>query len=245
MKAHYILRFDDICPTMNWTVWEQIESILAQHSIKPILAVVPDNRDPELMVDPARNDFWQKVKVWQEAGWAIALHGYQHLYTTEHSGLTNINNYSEFAGLPYEEQHEKIKQGIEIFKRYHIRPDAWIAPAHSFDELTVKALLDHGISIISDGYYFRPLKRLGAVWIPQQLWRFRYMPWGLWTVCVHHNDFSNRHYVHRFAENIEKFSQQIIPFSQALKYYSIKDYTYLDRITDLFWHGLLWLKNRR
>ena len=50
MRAHYLFRFDDICPSMNWRAWDDIETILCDQRIKPILAVVPDNRDDALRV---------------------------------------------------------------------------------------------------------------------------------------------------------------------------------------------------
>ena len=68
MKSRYLIRFDDICPTMNWSVWESVESILLKYHIKPILAVVPDNQDPQLVVDAPRPDFWEKVRQWQSYG---------------------------------------------------------------------------------------------------------------------------------------------------------------------------------
>ena len=61
-STHYLLRFDDICPTMNWTVWRQIEAALIEHQLKPMLAVVPDNQDPTLKVDTAVKDFWEHVR---------------------------------------------------------------------------------------------------------------------------------------------------------------------------------------
>ena len=60
--TRYILRFDDICPTMNWAAWEAIEALLTRHDVRPILAVVPDNRDPKLVVDPPMADFWAQVR---------------------------------------------------------------------------------------------------------------------------------------------------------------------------------------
>ena len=48
MAARYLIRFDDLCPSMNWTVWCEVESILQAAGIKPLLAVVPDNADPQL-----------------------------------------------------------------------------------------------------------------------------------------------------------------------------------------------------
>ncbi|NTW33617.1 MAG: DUF2334 domain-containing protein, partial [Bacteroidetes bacterium] len=38
-----------------------------------------------------------KMKELQKKGFLIALHGYQHRYVTENSGIMRINEYSEFA----------------------------------------------------------------------------------------------------------------------------------------------------
>src|ERR1051326_483182 len=108
MTARFLLRFDDICPTLNWRVWSRLESILERHRVKPLLAVVPDNRDAKLMVDAPDPDFWARVRDWQARGWTIALHGYQHAYVTTDSGIVGLNAYSEFAGLAYAEQKRKI-----------------------------------------------------------------------------------------------------------------------------------------
>ena len=51
MSAKYLVRFDDICPTMNWSVWEAVEEVLVEADIKPILAVIPDNQDDHLKID--------------------------------------------------------------------------------------------------------------------------------------------------------------------------------------------------
>jgi hypothetical protein len=52
----------------HWRVWEEIESILVERGLKPMLAVVPDNRDPFLQADPPAGDFWDRARVWQERG---------------------------------------------------------------------------------------------------------------------------------------------------------------------------------
>lgn len=242
MSARYLIRFDDICPTMNWSVWEQVETILNHYGIKPIVAIVPDNLDNELVIDSAKDDFWDRAKTWQNSGWTIALHGYQHIYSTKFSGLTKINNYSEFVGLSYEEQLEKLQLGMQILNANNINPKVWVAPGHSFDELTIKALSKLGINIISDGYYYRPVRRLGMVWVPQQLWRFRWMRWGLWTVCFHTNEFLVQEDVERFARDISKFASAIIPFDQALEEYPVKAYSLIDKLMERCWRAILSLK---
>ena len=207
-KPSYLIRFDDICPTMNWAVWDRLERILGNHDIKPILAVVPDNRDPKLIIDKKNTDFWDRVRSWQERDWGIALHGYQHVYETDCCGLLGINRHSEFAGLAYDVQRYKIERGLSIFAEHGIHADAWVAPGHAFDETTVRILVEFGIRVISDGFYWRPVVRLGALWIPQQMWRFRTMPWGIWTICYHHNWFSE--------EDIRKIEDDIVRNKQAI-----------------------------
>ena len=99
MLAKYLLRFDDICPTMNWQIWEQVDAVLKRENVMPILAVVPDNLDPKLHAAPARAEFWQRLRTYQQLGWAIGLHGYQHQYVNKSAGLVGIHAGSEFAGL--------------------------------------------------------------------------------------------------------------------------------------------------
>src|SRR5262245_40457250 len=105
----YLLRFDDLCPTMNWSIWSEIEAILIEYGIRQILAVVPDNQDPVLQVDSPANDFWKHVRHWQNRGWTIGLHGYQHRYVSSHPGIVTLRKKSEFAGLPVVEQEEKLR----------------------------------------------------------------------------------------------------------------------------------------
>ena len=58
-QARYLVRFDDICPTMDWDIWERVEEILLENKIKPILAVVPNNVDEHLIVTRQKDDFWK------------------------------------------------------------------------------------------------------------------------------------------------------------------------------------------
>ena len=188
--ARYLVRFDDICPTMNWEVWERVEKILIEHAVRPILAVVPSNEDPHLDVAGSNPEFWSRVRGWQQRGWTIALHGCHHVYETTEAGLLGLNRRSEFAGLPREVQAERIAAGLRVLRREGVSAKVWVAPAHSFDLNTIEVLLEQGVDVISDGFFFRPVRLFQAIWIPQQLWRFRPMPFGTWTICYHHNTFT-------------------------------------------------------
>lgn len=243
MSARFLIRFDDICPTMNWEIWEHLESILMQHGVKPILSVVPDNQDPKLVVDVPRPDFWQRVRRWQEQGWSIVLHGYQHINETRHSGLMGINARSEFAGLTYDVQRDKIKRALAIFSREGVRADAWVAPDHAFDAVTVRVLSECGIRVISDGFYWRPVFRMGALWIPQQMWRFRSMPGGVWTVCYHHNRFSAGN-IAKIETDIIRHRKDIVSLDSLVKHYPAKQMGVMDEFLSVLWLNCLRLKRK-
>lgn len=243
MSACFLVRFDDICPTMNWGVWEQLESILTRHGVKPFMAVVPDNQDPKLIVDAPKVDFWERVRRWQKQGWTIALHGYQHVYETRHSGLLGINAYSEFAGLPYDVQRNKIERALGVFSREGIRADAWIAPAHAFDAVTVRVLGECGIRVVSDGFYWRPVFRMEMLWIPQQMWSFRSMPGGVWTVCYHHNRFSAGN-IAKIEADIGHYRKDIVSLDALVKHYPAKPLGVMDVSFSVLWLVCLRLKLR-
>lgn len=217
MNAKYIIRLDDACPTMDTDKWDKMEVLLDTYGIKPIVAVIPNNEDEKLYKDTFDDNFWDRVKKWQNKEWNIALHGYNHVYTTKNSGLVPFNNRSEFAGLDLNNQEEKIKKSMEVFNRENIKTDIWVAPSHSFDKVTLNVLKKHtDISIISDGIALFPYKKYGFNWIPQQMWRFRNMPLGTWTVCFHPNEMSeNEFYV--LKKFIEKNYKNFININN-LKY---------------------------
>ena len=151
MKAKILIRLDDICPTMDYAQFQRAEEILRRFRIKPLLGVVPECMDPELMIEPPHADFWDTMKALRSEGYAIAMHGYQHLMTSPHRGLVNIGNKSEFAGLPLEEQCEKLRKGREIMRGHGLDTDCFFAPAHSYDKNTLKALDLCGFRYMSDG----------------------------------------------------------------------------------------------
>lgn len=238
MSARYLVRFDDICPSMDWAIWSRVERILVEHEIRPLLAVVPDNRDASLAVGPARVDFWDYIRNCQARGWTIAMHGWQHRYESTDPGLLRVNRHSEFSGLAYEAQRAKIAAAASIFAQHGVRVDAWIAPGHNFDAVTLQVLREHGIDVISDGFYFRPIRQMGQTWLPQQLWRFRAMPFGLWTVCLHHNTFTEKD-LHALERTVQRFQPAIIDLPRALASFALREPSGLDRAFAALWRKTL------
>ena len=242
MRAAYLLRFDDLCPAMNWDIWHQIENILLENNITPVLAVVPDNQDKVLNFSSPASDFSDHVRRWQNQGWTIGMHGYQHLYTTKNPGIIGLNNFSEFAGLSAKEQDNKIQKSMEIFKQEQVEPTVWIAPGNSFDETTVNSVKKVGIRVISDGYYLFPrLDSKGMIWVPHQLWRFYKIPFGVWTIGFHHNSWSKSD-LESFRKNVQAYKGSITSMNKVIDSLDNRQRNWFDACFSRFYLGAIQLK---
>lgn len=189
MSARYLIRLDDACDTMCRRNWDLVENVLDAHGVKPIVAVIADNRDSSLMFE-ARNDaFWDRVRGWARKDWSVGMHGYTHvMHPTQEKLVLPFYKRSEFAGLPLEIQSEKIRAAWGLFLAQGIEPTIWVAPAHSFNLLTLQAVRrETSIRVVSDGIAWNTFYEHDFHWIPQQLWSLAERPSGLWTVCLHPN----------------------------------------------------------
>ena len=236
MSVKFLLRFDDMCPTINWDVWQKLEDVMVGEGVKPILSVIPDNQDPNLHECEPNERFWERVRVGQARRWTIGLHGYQHRYVSRNPGIVGLKPYSEFAGVPIEDQRVKLKQALEIFTREGVRADCWVAPAHSFDENTVSILISLGIRTISDGLTLYPHRGAQKVmWVPQQLWRFRAVPFGVWTICIHCKDdlyLDSNH----FRRCIREYKHALTSLPAMVDAYSQRKSSWMDRAFGGLWH---------
>ena len=161
-----LIRFDDICPTMDFIQFEKALNVLQTYNVKPLLGIVPDCKDPELQIEPYHEEFWEYIRQLKNKGYKLAMHGYTHVYDSHKRGIVNIGFHSEFAGHTYQEQYEKIKKGIETLKANGIETDTFFAPSHSYDLNTLRALRENGFQYISDGMSTKPTLRKGIVCIP-------------------------------------------------------------------------------
>jgi predicted deacetylase len=228
ITPRFLLRFDDICPTMRWSIWNDVEDILIKTGVRPILAVVPDNRDEDLIFDPPDANFWSRVRTWQERGWTIGLHGYQHRCVSKDAGMYGRVARSEFAGLPQEVQEAKLRNALRIFREHDVSPELWVAPAHSFDAHTLVALSNIGMRTVSDGYALYPYRdSKGITWIPQQMGCFRNLPIGVWTVCHHTNDWTPRE-VAQLQHDLSEFADYFTSTSDVVENYGQRRRSLLD-----------------
>jgi predicted deacetylase len=189
--VQYLLRFDDLCPTVSRERWRRCRELIAEFGIRPILAVVPDNQDPALRVSPAEPGFWESVRAMESAGAAIGLHGYRHLCSSRGRSLVPLHSESEFAGVAFATQREWIREGLRLLRAQGLNPRIWVAPRHGFDAGTLRALREEGIEALSDGFARAPFTRAGLMWIPQQLWGPAHRARGVWTICLHPNSMND------------------------------------------------------
>ncbi len=214
MPAKYIIRLDDASEYMDYKKWNPYFDIFDEYDIKPIVAVIPCNKDPKMVNKNPDQQFWGKVRNWQKKGYHIALHGYEHLYSTNKSGIIGMNRRSEFAGVPFEKQKVMIEQGIKKFKEEGVETKIFVAPAHSFDKNTVRALKEiNEIEYISDGYFLNPVYKDGIKWIPQQLGQSKIKNSGVWTMCYHPETLDKKHF-NSLKSFIHKNHEQFISLNE-------------------------------
>lgn len=223
--SKYILRLDDAAERMDIAKWNRVEILLDKYNIKPLVGVIPNCQDPMMKEYPIDSSFWNKVNEWKNKGWIIALHGYNHVYSTNKGGINPVNNRSEFAGVPLEQQKEKVREGVKIFHKNGHNPKVFFAPSHTFDENTIKALKeDSNIRIISDTVANKSYQQYGMTFVPQQSGQVRKLPFHLVTFCYHPNTMKEQDFflLESFLiQNNKKFVN--FPIEQSSRKMSVYD----------------------
>lgn len=213
--SKFIIRLDDACEYMNLEKWKKIESLLNRYGVKPIVGVIPHCEDIDLKKYPKINNIWEIVEQWKLQGWCIAMHGYNHVYSSADGGINPVHNRSEFAGESLSVQREKIRLGYLEFCRRSIFPEVFFAPSHTFDENTLIALnMESNIRVISDSIANDVYCRNGIYFIPQQCGQVRLLPFKVVTFCYHPNTMENFDF--EYLENfLQKYNSKFISYDDV------------------------------
>ncbi len=212
------VRLDDITPDMDYEKFYKMKQILDTYQIKPLIGVVPFNEDKNLMQGPKHEDFAGFLQGLLAEGWVVALHGYEHLYSTDKGGLFPLNHFSEFAGLSFEKQNEMIAKGKEQLASWGVVTDIFMAPAHSFDRNTLKALKKNGFAHVTDGFGKKPFVRRGLVFLPiavKQSDCYKDIE-GYITLVYHTNTMDDKDF-ERCKKMFEENKEKLIPYEEMLK----------------------------
>ena len=237
-----LIRFDDIAENMNWHLMAKCESIFDELNIKPVMGVIPNNKDKDLLVYPKKENFWQIVKKWQLKGWEIAMHGYNHIYDND----TNKRDYfeyggkSEFYGHSLDSQSSKIRKGLEIFEKNDIKIRTFFSPNHTYDFNTFEALKLSGINEVIDGYGLKPYLENNIKFIPQLFYKPFFLPFGLQTTQIHLNYWTENEFK-KFSQLIYRNKKRIISYDDALEQLSEKP---SDKFLNKIIKGILILKRK-
>lgn len=192
----FLLRLDDASEYMDIKKWVLMEKLLDKYNIKPIFGIIPANTDPDLLVYGRVDGFWELMIRWEKKGWIPALHGYTHVFETNEGGINPVNNRSEFAGVNFNKQCQKIRDGVKMLQEHGISPKIFFAPAHTFDKNTMKALKQESkIRIISDTVATDVYYQGGFYFIPQQSGRCRRLPFKMVTFCYHPNIMKKKDFI--------------------------------------------------
>lgn len=217
-----MIRLDDICPDMNYERFAKVRDMLIELEIKPLIGVIPHNKDNKLRqfreesINKEDEDIWSEIRSLQnEQGWEIALHGYEHVYKTRNGGILQMALKSEFAGIPYDEQVRAICEGKKRLESLGLRCNAFMAPSHSFDCNTLKALAQAEISIITDGIGLFPYEMEGCLMMPAPCPIYRNLPFGIYTVFLHTNTMTDKD-IEKIKRFILRERKYIISFSEGI-----------------------------
>jgi predicted deacetylase len=234
MAARYLIRFDDLCPTMDRARWARNEQLVRRFGVKPLVAVVPDNRDPELVRDESDPGFWEHLRNLQAEGWTLGLHGFQHLCEARGWGLVPLHDRNEFVGLPEREQRDKLERGVAILRGHGLEPKVWVAPRHGFDATTLRVLKSLGIGAVSDGLGLLPFVQDGMLWLPQQLWSGMARPQGVWTILIHTNTQTDGEF-EKLAEFLEDHADEFVTVDQVCREFGGREASIEDRVIRFAW----------
>jgi predicted deacetylase len=215
MSAKYILRFDDITPEMSWSRFLPLKNFVEGFGIKSLLGVVPDSLDSKLCVETRVENFFDLVRGWSEFGDSIAQHGTNHIYDSQSSGILGINDRSEFSGHSHEKQIDRLRVGKTILVEEGVWQPYFMAPAHSFDKLTIQALNTLEFKAITDGYGFYPYNSSSILMVPQMFSFPLNIGFGISTICLHINSMTDDDILN-IKLFIEKNRENIIDFKHVV-----------------------------
>ena len=213
-----LIRLDDIAENMNWDLMKKSELLFEKYAIKPVLGVIPNNKDNNLLSYPRKNDFWKQVRKWRDKGWQISMHGSTHVYDkkSKNEDYFGYGGESEFCGHSLEAQMSKIKDGLIKFKDEKIEIKSFFAPNHTYDKNTFAALKNSGINEIIDGYGLMPYVENDIKFIPQLFYKIFKLPFGIQTTQIHLNYWKQKDF-YDFERFIINNLNKIITYEQALK----------------------------
>tara|TARA_B100001057_G_scaffold444531_1_gene481546 strand:- start:971 stop:1465 length:495 start_codon:yes stop_codon:yes gene_type:complete len=136
---------------------------------------------------------------------------------TNKNDLFKYGGKSEFFGHSKQRQKEKLKAGLEIFKKNGVKIRSFFAPNHTYDLNTLEALKELNIKIVIDGYGLKPYLKDDVKFIPQLFYKLFFLPFGIQSTQIHLNNWEDKDF-NNFERFIKKNFVDIINFDEAISF---------------------------
>jgi hypothetical protein len=128
------------------------------------------------------------------------------------------------------------------WENYLRRVQAFMAPSHTFDQNTLRALASIGITRVTDGYWLFPFRYEPVLMVPQIMERPRVLPVGVITFCLHLNSAKES-----FLREVEQFLET--PQRRFISFDAAVDFEHTTMLNRLYGKGmalvLRWSRARR
>jgi len=211
--ARFVVRLDDLCPTMNRDRFERMVELLDRHDVRPLAGIVPENRDPDLRHAAADAGFWAKMRSLRDRGWRFAQHGWTHEGSVVVADELGLSPLTEFAGRSEADQRDRVTRGRRVLEAEGLGTDVFMAPFHSFDAATVRALAGTGFRYVTDGFALFPYTREGLVFVPQLFEYDANIGVGIYTMCLHPNNMDDASFG-RLERILDRRRGRVVDFDQ-------------------------------
>ena len=209
-----IVRLDDFHQVRDVKGWDRTFELLDNLGVRGVIAPIPKKEGEELSDEAAR-----ELKEFIRRGWEVAQHGYTHEKMTNCRGIAGTREWSEFAGLPYTEQRQRIIEGKKILKERGIDAKTFVPPVHSFDNTTVEVLNDLDFKVLNDGRFFFPRKVGKILMVPtHKIWH-EFIRFGVVTLVLHPNEATNEN-LNRWQDWIEGMENCVMTCNDVYRWWS-------------------------
>jgi peptidoglycan/xylan/chitin deacetylase (PgdA/CDA1 family) len=170
-----VFRYDDYSSVSDYGLEAELIRLIKEKGLKLSLGVVPfmverDETDPspqeQLALGGEKADLLKHGL--EEGCIEVALHGYSHQTFKRYV----VGTFSEFRGMPYEAQLEKITSGktyLEDILGLDSPLQVFIPPFNFYDRNTMKAVEEAGFTVLSSALYSLSDKQRNLVILPETI----------------------------------------------------------------------------
>lgn len=163
-KIPVVLRLDDPSPGSNHALEARVLEILRSHGASLTVAIVPFSSTKDGCLELRAGDALRHIEAAVAEGFVeVALHGCHHLENSRACWGP-----SEFYGLPYDQQHALMSNGLARLGAVFPGPIAgFVPPWNTFDVITMQVASDLGFKYISADWLVPPESRALPMLIPK------------------------------------------------------------------------------